>query len=456
MAYDGQDTLVNNALTNNQKIIIDSEIHVSKEEAISGPYWLEHESTLGMYSVKDLNKIGTAENEQPFVVTATFLVKGQTITKDIPLIYHWRDRVNGEMYRPITIVPPAFVNLSSSVYIFNNASTKKVVVEVEAGQDYLNGQLRLLVPDGWEVSPDFVTVNLDKKWQSMSLAFEVTPSGNSSGEISATIKVDGQSYNRSIYTLEYNHLPYQIMLPKAKSRAENISINSQVKTVGYIMGAGDRVPEALEQMGIKVWMMGESDITEDNLAQLDAVVFGIRAANTLNWIRAKKPVLSQYMNDGGTVIMQYNTSRGIDWQDFAPYELKFTGRSSDSRVAEETAEIKVLAPGHPVMNSPNKITQKDFEGWVQERGLYFPSEWANNYTAILSSHDEGEDAKDGGLLIAEVGRGHFVYTGYSWFRELPAGVPGAYRLFSNILSLSSHLESAQVPIEKSKKRRVNK
>jgi hypothetical protein len=290
----------------------------------------------------------------------------------------------------------------------------------------------------------------------MSLEFEVTPAGDASGEISATIKVDGHNYNRSIYTLEYDHLPYQIMLPKAISRAENLSINSQVKTVGYIMGAGDNVPESLEQMGIKVWLMGESDITEENLAQLDAVVFGIRAANTLSWIRSKKPVLSKYMNAGGTVIMQYNTTRGLDWQDFAPYELKFTGRSSDSRVAEETAEIKVLASNHPVMNTPNKITQVDFDGWVQERGLYFPSEWAENYTSVLSSHDEDEDAKDGGLLIAEVGRGHFVYTGYSWFRELPAGVPGAYRLFSNILSLNSQLKSAQLPIEKSKKQGANK
>jgi hypothetical protein len=216
------------------------------------------------------------------------------------------------------------------------------------------------------------------------------------------------------------------------------------------MGAGDNVPEALEQMGIKVWLMGESDITADNLSQLDAVVFGIRAANTLSWIPAKKPVLMDYMNDGGTVIMQYNTTRRINWEDFAPYELKFTGRSSDSRVAEETAEIRVLSPNHQVLNYPNKITQDDFEGWFQERGLYFPSEWSDEYTAVLSSNDEDEEAKDGGLLIAEYGKGHFVYTGYSWFRELPAGVPGAYRLFSNVLSLSSQIKAQTLQVEKSK------
>jgi len=456
LTSEGMDTLVETVLNNNSKIIIESSIAVSKDKPISGPYWLENEPTLGMYSVFDPKIIGTAENKAPFVISATFLVNGETLTREIPLIYHWRDRVNGEMYRPVTVVPPVFVNLSSPVYIFNNAETKKVVVKVEAGMDKVKGQLKLKVPDGWQVTPNYAIINLDKKWQSIAIEFTVTPGGDSSGKISAFINVDGQTYNRTIYTLEYDHLPYQIMLPKAISRAENISINSRIKTVGYIMGAGDMVPEAIEQMGIKVWLMNESDITDENLDQLDAVVFGIRAINTLPWIRAKKPVLLRYMNEGGTVIMQYNTSRRLDWQDFAPYELKFTGRSSDSRVAEETAEIKVLTPDHPVMNFPNKITQKDFEDWVQERGLYFPSEWANNYTAVLSAHDEGEDARDGGLLIAEVGQGHFVYTGYSWFRELPAGVPGAYRLFSNILSLSSQLESAQLPIEKSKKRGGNK
>jgi LmbE family N-acetylglucosaminyl deacetylase len=450
-----KDTLVALALGNNQRNIIESDYLIDPDKEISGPYWLEKQSSLGMYRVDDLELIGTPENKDPFAIKANFSVNGQQLTKEIPLIYHWTDRVIGEMFRPVTVVPPVFLNLSSPVYIFNNGQNKKVLVEVKAGIDSLNGRLKLNIPVGWTVSPESIDVSLAKKWQSQLISFDVTPSDNNSGEIIATMNVAGKDYHRSIYNLEYEHIPYQIMLPKAQARAENLIVSNQAKTVGYIMGAGDNVPEALEQMGIKVWKMSESDITADNLSQLDAVVFGIRAVNTLSWLPAKKPVILEYMNNGGTVIMQYNTTRRIKWQNFAPYELTFTGGSRDSRVAEETAEISVLKPEHQVMNYPNKITAKDFEGWVQERGLYFPAEWSEEYTAILSAHDEDEEAKDGGLLIADYGKGHFVYTGYSWFRELPAGVPGAYRLFSNILSLSSQMKAETLPVEKSKRRKTN-
>ena len=449
------DTILALVLGNNQKNVIESNYLITPDQEISGPYWLEKTSSVGMYRVDDLNLIGTPENKDPFAIKATFLVNGQKISRVIPLIYHWTDRVNGEMFRPVTVVPPVFLNLSSRVYIFDNGQNKKVVVDVKAGIDSLHGRLKLIIPDGWTVSPESIEVNLVKKWQSQLISFDVSPSDNNSGEIIATMNVDGKDYHRSIYNLEYNHIPYQIMLPKAVARAENLIVSNQAQTVGYIMGAGDNVPEALEQMGLKVWKMGESDITAENLSQLDAVVFGIRAANTLSWIAAKQPVLNEYMNNGGTVIMQYNTTRRIKWQDFAPYELTFTGRSSDSRVAEETAAITVLQPEHQVMNYPNKITPADFDGWVQERGLYFPSAWSDEYTAILSAHDEDEEAKDGGLLIAEYGKGHFVYTGYSWFRELPAGVPGAYRLFSNILSLSSQMKAETLPVEKTKREKAN-
>jgi len=449
------DSTLNLTLSDNQRNIIESAYLIAPDQEISGPYWLEKPSTLGMYRVDDLNLIGTPENMALFSVKASFSVNGQKITREIPLVYHWTDRVNGEMFRPVTVVPPVFLNLSSPVYIFNNSQSKKVMVDVKAGIDSLEGRLKLNVPNGWTVSPESIDVNLVKKWQSQLVTFNVVPSENSSGEILATMETEGKIYDRAIYNLEYDHIPYQIMLPRAHARAENLMVSNQAKTVGYIMGAGDNVPEALEQMGIKVWKMSESDITAENLSQLDAVVFGIRAANTLAWLPAKKPTIMEYMNNGGTVIMQYNTTRRLKWQDFAPYELTFTGGSRDSRVSEETAAISVLKPQHQVMNYPNKITAKDFDGWVQERGLYFPAEWAEEYTAILSAHDADEEAKDGGLLIAEYGKGHFVYTGYSWFRELPAGVPGAYRLFSNILSLSSQMKAETLPVEKSKRSKTN-
>ena len=452
----GRDSVTHHTLANNQKIIFADEFLIDAHQAISGPYWLEKQSTLGMYTVDDLNIIGTPENRPTFVVKAIFLVNGEKINKEIPLIYHWTDRVNGEMFRPVTVVPPAFINLSSAVYIFNNGLSKKVVVNVKAGIDSLRGKLKLNVPEGWQVSPNLVDVEIPKKWQAKAITFDVVPSGASSGKITANIEVNGNTYDRAINTLEYDHIPYQIMMPKASARAEDLIVNSKAQTIGYIMGAGDNVPAALEQMDLNVRMLGEADLTTENLNKLDAVVFGIRAANTLSWLSDKKPLLLEYMHGGGTVIMQYNTTRRLNWQAFAPYALTFTGRSSDSRVAEETAEIRVLQPDHQVMNFPNKITQDDFEDWVQERGLYFPSQWDAHYSAILSAHDEDEEPKDGGLLIAEYGEGYFVYTGYAWFRELPAGVPGAYRLFSNILSLSSTAKAESIPSQMSKRKKTNR
>ncbi len=440
-------------LANNRPLVVQDTIAVSPGQPVSGPYWLESPPSLGMYTVDDLSLIGTPENPPPFVVQAAFNLQGTAITLELPLQYHWRDRVNGEMVRPLTVVPPVFVNLSNPVYLFKNGSHKEIKVDVIAGRANFHGSVSLDLPQGWTSSPQAVEVTLERKWQTATVSFTVSPSAVASGEITAVVRAGGKRYSRSLQTITYDHIPYQIMLPVARSRAENLSIKVAAKTVGYIMGAGDQVPEALEQLGLKVWVMTEADITAANLSQLDVVIFGIRAANTLSWLPAKKPVFLEYMQGGGTVVMQYNTTRNINWQDFAPYPLTFTGRSADSRVAEETADITVLAPDHIVLNYPNKITGNDFAGWVQERGLYFPSAWDEHYTAILSGHDTGEEAKNGGLLIARYGQGYFVYTGYSWFRELPAGVPGAYRIFANILSLGR--QQADGPAAKSKKRKTN-
>ncbi|MEN8249344.1 MAG: PIG-L family deacetylase [Bacteroidota bacterium] len=452
ISVQGVDSVLNLALSNKREVI---EGDLKVEENISGPYWLEKPATLGMYSVDDPDLIGQPENNAPFSANIVFQLNGQEIIKTVPFTYHWRDRVHGEIFRPVTVVSPVFLNLSNQVYIFRNGEKKTIEVKVQAGTDNVSGKVKLQVPKGWNVSPDYREVSLAKKWQSSTLKFDVTPSATNSGQILASITIGDKVYDRSIQTIEYTHIPYQIMLPKAMARVENITINNYAKTIGYIMGAGDQVPESLEQIGVKVWTMGESDVTMQNLKQLDAMVIGIRAVNTVEWIESKKEVLHDYMKSGGTVIMQYNTTRGINWQDFAPYELKFNGRSASARVAEEDAEIRILEPDHPVINFPNKITDTDFDGWVQERGLYFPSEWAPEYKAILSSNDEGEEALDGGLLIAKVGEGYFVYTGYSWFRELPAGVPGAYRLFANILSLGDQIKTVEMKSEKKRKSKKN-
>ena len=201
--------------------------------------------------------------------------------------------------------------------------------------------------------------------------------------------------------------------------------------IGYIPGAGDDVPESLQQIGYSVKILTESDITAKNLAQFSAVVLGIRAYNTQERIANWLPELFAYVKAGGVVIAQYNTLAELKTEQLGPYPLEI----SRDRVTDENAEVRILAPDHPLMTTPNKITSKDFEGWVQERGLYFPKKWDPAWIKILSCNDPKEKPLDGGLLVAKLGKGFFIYTSYSWFRQLPAGVPGAYRLFANMLSL---------------------
>jgi hypothetical protein len=217
------------------------------------------------------------------------------------------------------------------------------------------------------------------------------------------------------------------------AKVVKVDIATAGKQIGYLMGAGDEIPNSLEQIGYEVTLLSDEDITLEQLQQYDAVILGIRVYNTNERMAFHQPVLLDYVKQGGTLINQYNTTWNlkVDMEDIAPYQLKI----SRDRVTVEEAEVRMLAPDHPVLNWPNKITASDFEGWVQERGLYFPNEWGDEFTAVLSSNDPGEDPKNGGLLVAHYGEGYYIYSGYSWFRELPAGVPGAYRLFANLISI---------------------
>jgi len=199
------------------------------------------------------------------------------------------------------------------------------------------------------------------------------------------------------------------------------------------MGSVDAIPASLVQIGYSVTLLDESILQSKDLGIYDAIIIGIRAYNTEEWLKYQQAKLMEYVHNGGTMIVQYNTSRGLKTKDLGPYPFKL----SRDRVSVEDAPVRILAPDHPVLNTPNKITMADFDGWIQERGLYFPNEWDERYTPIISSHDPNEPDRDGGLLVAEYGDGHYVYTGYSWFRELPAGVPGAYRLFANLVSLGN-------------------
>jgi hypothetical protein len=232
--------------------------------------------------------------------------------------------------------------------------------------------------------------------------------------------------------INYDHIPTQTFLPKAEAKLARINLRKEGNLIGYITGAGDDIPTALRTMGYEVWEMKAEEVTSENLKRVDAVVLGVRALNVNERIKYFMPALMEYVRLGGTLVSQYNTNGRLPIENFAPFPIKL----SRDRVTDEAAAVKILKPEHVLLNVPNRITEKDFEGWVQERGLYFPETWDSNYEALLSMNDTGETPKDGGLLVAKYGEGNYIYTGLSFFRHLPEGVPGAYKLFANMVSMS--------------------
>jgi hypothetical protein len=288
------------------------------------------------------------------------------------------------------------------------------------------------VPKGWRVEPENISFDLAGRGEEQARALTIYPSAAEfNGVLKAFATVNGKDYDRSLRLIAYDHFPIQTLLPRAEIKAVRIDLKKEGQRIGYIRGAGDDIPSALRNIGYDVWEMNNDEITPANLSGLDAVVLGVRALNTNDRARYFMPAVLNYVKEGGTVIVQYNTNARLQTDNFAPYPISI-GRD---RVTDEGSPVRILMKDHPVLNTPNKITTADFQGWVQERGLYFPSEWDKQYDTILSMEDPGESPKNSSLLVAQWGKGHYVYTGLSFFRELPEGVPGAYKLFANLVSL---------------------
>jgi hypothetical protein len=408
---------------------------LSDNATYSGPYWLKEKHSLGLFSFADKNLIGKPENDPSATFDFTFKVNDENLVVTAPLVYKWTDPVKGELSRPFEIVPPVLVNLDKPVYLFTNEQPQTVSILLKSSSsDVMAGNLFLELPSGWRAEPLVSSFELKKRGEEKTIRFMIYPGKN---EIKSTIKaiaeVNGKKYDYSLQTIQYDHIPTQTLLPKAEEELLKVNLNKEGNTIGYIRGAGDDVPSSLRNMGYQVWEMKNEEITATNLKKVDAIVLGIRALNTNERIRFIMPDLLNYVKEGGTMIIQYNTSNDleIDKDKISPYPLTL----SRDRVTEENSEVRILKPEHPVLNTPNKITSADFEGWVQERGLYFPNAWDEKFEAILSMNDANEPARNGSLLVAQYGEGYYVYTGLSFFRELPEGVAGAYKLFANLVSL---------------------
>ena len=399
---------------------------------LSQPYWLREEPSTGMFRVADKDLIGMPENPPVFPVEQVFEVSGQTlVVRDQPYQIEAGASEN-QKRRRLDAIPPVTLTFTSEVNLFSPGSKRPVEVEVTSYRKDTDGNLDLELPSGWSATPSSQAFKLAKPGEHARFTFTVSaPAQATRAKITARATVHGRQFENDRIEIKYPHIPVQLLQPPAQTRVLALDLSVHAHQVGYLPGAGDKVEESLEDMGCKVTELSGADLTAEKLRGLDAVVIGVRAFNVREDLAGHMNALFDYVQNGGTVVAQYNRPNGLKTEQLAPFEL----RISNDRVTDETAPMTLLAPEHPAFNTPNKITSADFDGWVQERGLYFPNRWDEHFTPLVACNDPGEEPMKGGLLVAKYGSGYFVYTGLAWFRQLPDGVPGAYRFFANLISL---------------------
>jgi LmbE family N-acetylglucosaminyl deacetylase len=416
----------------NENESVEASRNLPMDTALTHPYWLELPSTPGMAQVADAPLIGTPENQAAYAMVYDFVIDGQVLALPVAPMQVIRDRVRGELRDTLQVIPPVAVTFVRQLERFAPGETRSVTVQATAARSDLNGALSLIAPEGWTTTPATQAFALPSVGDKAEATFAVTaPERSESVKLQVSATVGGRQFNRTPQVVAYDHIPVQMMQPTASLTAMSFDLEIRGKNVGFLAGAGDTTVEALTLMGYNVKLLTDADLTAEGLAGLDAVVLGIRAFNTRPTLMGYREVLWDFVHSGGNVLVQYNTTSGLPQGDLGPYPF----RLSRDRVTDETAAVTVLDREHPAMLRPNRISQADFDGWVQERGLYFPSEWDAAYTPLLSMADPGEAQTKGSLLVAQHGDGYFVYTGLSFFRELPAGVTGAYRLLANLISL---------------------
>lgn len=416
----------------NEVASADSVEVLPKTTPLTQPWWLRKEGTAGLFAEDDVASIGRPENLPAFPIEHEFLVDGQQLTiPDEPI----KVSKNGsnEVRRRLDVIPPLSLRFTSDVSLMSPGGSKTIEVEVTAARAGDTGSLSLDAPREWKVSPQKQKFQLEKVGEKKTFKFTLSaPSHPQSSKIKACADLHGARYCSMREEIVYGHLPPQLLQSPASIKAVSVNLKTRGHTIGYLPGAGDSLAQNMQEMGCDVKVLDENTLTADQLKSLDAVVLGVRAFNTRANIGRATPLLFDYVEKGGTLIVQYNRPDNLKAEKIAPIDLHI----SSGRVTNEKAAITFLAPDNPVLNSPNKITSADFDGWVHERGLYFADKWDEKFTPIISCNDEGEPPLKGGLLVAKVGKGYYVYTGLAFFRQLPAGVPGAYRLFANLVSIN--------------------
>ncbi|HEX9614120.1 MAG TPA: hypothetical protein VGA55_01365, partial [Bacteroidota bacterium] len=425
-----EDSSVAQTLKNNNPLRMKTQVVVPSTYPTSQPYWLEADQLTGSYVVHDQTLRGTPGN-RPVTIGVSVDVQGTSLALEVPIRHKWVDRVQGELSRPFAVVPPVAVNLTEQTVVFTGEQEKEIRLVVLGRSGTARGSVRLETPAGWTVNPARHPFEFGEQGGEIAAVFKIKAAKSAAtGDYRAVAELGGAEYSLGMVDLNYPHIDPQVYFPPAAGKLIRVPMKPAGGNIGYIAGSGDELPAAMRQLGYSVTFLSDEDLEFANLGRYDAIVAGVRAYNTRPKLKAHQKRLMEYVRNGGRYVVQYVTRESGRSENLGPYPFEI----SRDRVTVEEAPVEFVLPQHPVLNTPNKITQADFAGWVQERGLYFADNWDPKYEAVLACGDPREEPKRGGLLVAKFGKGTYIYAAYAFFRQLPAGVPGAYRLLVNLLS----------------------
>ncbi|MDI1354747.1 MAG: PIG-L family deacetylase [bacterium] len=403
----------------------------------SAPYWLSQKHVAGRYTVAEMTARGRPENEPALYVTFEVTILDLPLRVQRPLVYKYTDPVKGELYRPFEILPPATINISEKLFVFADLNPKEISCTVRANTSMVKGTLEMSVPKGWKLQFEDNEFDLPAKGDEFIMTATLTPQKSTvTGVLQASLIIDQLSYNKSIERIEYDHLPSQFVLKEAEAKLLKLDLKKGNTHIAYIPGAGDEVANCLKQIGYGVTVLSDEQIKHEDLSRYSAIVTGVRAYNTNEHLQVYHALLMNYVKRGGNLIVQYNTNSRVGplQAKIGPYPFTI----SRERVTNENAPVQFKNEKHPLLLYPNKISESEFKDWVQERGIYFATDLDKNYETIFAMSDPNEKSLEGSLILCKYGSGNFVYTGLAFFRELPAGVQGAYPLFVNLLSLKKN------------------
>jgi hypothetical protein len=413
-------------------------VTVPEDEPPTQAYWLSRERTRDQFDWDAQMPRNLPFAPPRLTAQVEVWLDGERVTVTQPVEYRFADKTIGELRRELKVAPPLTLAVRPALLVIPLESknrAREVSVEVtHNARRSTSGTVSLIAPPGWRVETGGQPLAFTRQGERASRRFRVLPPPGAHGtfQLKAAAEAGGRQYASGYTAVAYPHIETHFVYTAAAAKAELFEVKvAPGLSVGSVMGSGDEVPEALAQLGVQVKLLGEADLSSGHLQAYDVIILGIRAYEVRDDLIATSERLLDYVARGGTLIVQYNKLE-FERGNFAPFPVRMDGRL---RVTDEAAPVKVLAPEHPLFNFPNKITEADWKGWVQERGLYFLSEWDARYQPLLSAPDEGGRELQGGELIAPLGKGYYLFTAYAWFRQLPAGVPGAYRLFANMISL---------------------